>query len=171
MNPSVGRIRLQLTAWYIAVFAVIIGAFGAAIYTVVDRQRDVGIEASLERTVDKRTRLVLARRIPTDIAQDSLLYERYVYVFDGKGEPFSPKQTLPWVQEFARQVLQDSIPKKELKRTPDGQVWVAYGKRFVGLSGRNYATIAVAQNQELGDLYPSIIRGFALTALLALVLI
>ena len=171
MNPSVGRIRVQLTIWYIVVFAIILGAFGFAIYNVVERQREVGIAATLERTVDKRTRLVLKRRIPTDLAQDSLLYETFVYVFDGSGEPFSPKQTLPWIQEFARQVLEDSVPKTELKRTPDGQVWVAYGKRFRGLTGRNWATIAVAPNQELRDLYPSIIRGFAVTAGLTLILI
>ena len=58
-----------------------------------------------------------------------------------------------------------------MKRTPDGQVWVAYGKRFRGLTGRNWATIAVAPNQELRDLYPSIIRGFAVTAGLTLILI
>ena len=110
-NLSVGRIRFQLTIWYIAVFAIILGAFGFAIYNVVERQRGSRHRCGARAMVDKRTRLVLARWIPTDIAQDSLLYETFVYVPDGSAEPFSPKQTLPWIQEFARQVLQDTVKK------------------------------------------------------------
>jgi signal transduction histidine kinase len=168
VKTSTGRIRLQLTVWYIAVFAIIIGAFGTALYAVIDRQRLTGIDAELERAVDKRTRLVLARRIPTNIAQDSLLYDREVYVFR-EGKPFSPEYAPDWIQQFALEVLKDSLNLKKPVLRPDG-VWIAYGKRFRGLTGASYATIAVAQNRELLDMYPSIIRGFALSALLALVL-
>ncbi|MGH7461243.1 MAG: sensor histidine kinase, partial [Longimicrobiales bacterium] len=170
MKSSIARVRLQLTAWYIGVFAVIIGSFGVAIYKVIDNQMRKGIDSSLERDVDKRTRLVLARRIPTNIAQDSLLYERFVYVFDGEAKPFSPTQTLPWIQDFARTVLRDSMAKMPV-RTPDGKIWLAYGKKFRSTTGRTYATIAVAPNVELRELYPSIFTGFFASAAIALVLI
>ncbi len=170
MKSSIGRVRLQLTAWYIGVFAVIIGSFGAAIYKVIDAQMRKGIDSSLERDVDKRTRLVLASRISTNIAQDSLLYDRYVFVFDGKAKPFSPPQTLPWIQDFARTVLRDSMAKMPV-RTPDGKVWLAYGKKFRSTTGRTYATIAVAEDAELRDLYPSIVTGFFIASVIALVLI
>ena len=170
MNPSIRRVRLQLTAWYIAVIAIILIAFGAAVYKVVDVQTQAGLDRSLERTVDRRTKLLLTRVIPKDIAQDTALYERRVFVFDAQGNPYSPEWAQPWQQEFAREVLRDSIAKKTV-RTSDGRMWLLYGKKFLTLRGNTYATVAITDAVELRDRYPSIVRGFLASALLALLLV
>lgn len=171
MNPSLDRVRRRLTAWYIGVFAVILTLFGTAVYTVITTQVLAGINRDLERIVNRRTRLVLTDRIPTDIAQDTALYDgRVVYVFDAQAQPFSPPRTQPWIQDFARQVLSDSVAQK-LVRTPDDREWVAYGKKFRSTAGRTWATIAVVQTVELRDLYPSLFTGFVASAVISLLLV
>ena len=170
MNPSIRRVRLQLTAWYIAVIGIILIAFGAAVYKVVDVQTQAGLDRSLERTVDRRTKMLLTRVIPMEIAQDTALYDRRVFVFDARGNPYSPEFAQSWTQEFARQVLRDSISKKTVI-TPDGRTWLLYGKKFLTLRGNTYATVAIADAVELRDRYASIVTGFVASALLAMLLV
>lgn len=164
------RVRRRLAAWYVGIFALILLGFGGAVYLVVDRQMLVGIDRSLERTVDQRTRWVLARRAPVMTAQDSALYERRVVVFNRSAEPISPRNAEEWIIDFARRVLQDSIARSRI-RTPDGRVWQLYGKRIRSTAGNTYATVAIADVIELQDRYPAIVRGFAASALVALLLV
>lgn len=171
MSSSIGRVRRRLALWFVAVFTMIMTLFGGAIYNVVDRQMLNGIDRSLERTVDQRTRWVLARsRGPTVAAQDSSLYERRVVVFDRKARPISPSEAEPWVQEFAKRVLEDSITKHKV-RTADGRTWLLYGKRFRTTAGRTYATVAIADVVEIQNRYPSIFTGFVASAIIAVLLV
>jgi signal transduction histidine kinase len=145
--------------------------FGAAIYTVLNRQRVVGLNLSLERAVYSRTKLVLSRDIPTDFAQDTALYELPVFVFDVHGMPYSPKRDVePWLREFALNVLRDSIATDTV-RTPDRRYWLLYGKRFRTTLGNTYATVAQADLREIRQRYPSVVRAFVLTAILAILLV
>jgi signal transduction histidine kinase len=169
VNPSIGKVRRQLTVWYIAVLVLILVIFGAAVLTVVNRQVQAGLDASLERTVYQRTQLVLMRGIPTDFAQNPDLYQRPVFVFDAKGQPFSPKRGVePQIQQFALTVLRDSVAKDTLNL--NGRPWLVYGKRFRSDRGNTYATVAQAQLAEVPELYPSVFRGFVFSAVGALLL-
>jgi hypothetical protein len=94
MNPSIRRVRLQLTAWYIAVIGLILIAFGAAVYKVVDVQTQAGLDRSLERTVDRRTKMLLTRH-PEGNRQDTALYDRRVFVFDARGNRTRPNGRSP----------------------------------------------------------------------------
>ncbi|MGH7466473.1 MAG: sensor histidine kinase [Longimicrobiales bacterium] len=170
MNPSTRRVRLQLTAWYIGVFAVILALFGIAVYTVANRQQLLGLNNALERTVYQRTRLVLAgRSVPIDFAQDTALYGRAVFVFNDKAEPYSPKQAQPWVRQFAQIVLRDSIAQDTV--TANNQAWLLYGKKFRTTLGNTYATVAFEKLIDIRDRFPSFITAFAASAVLALFLI
>jgi signal transduction histidine kinase len=169
VNPSIGKVRRQLTAWYIGVLVLILLVFGAAVLTVVNRQVQAGLDASLERTVYQRTQLVLMRGISTDFAQDPALYQRPVFVFDANGQPFSPKRGVePEIQQFALTVLRDSVAKDTLNL--NGRPWLVYGKRFRSDRGNTYATVAQAQLAEVPELYPSVFRGFVFSAIGALLL-
>jgi signal transduction histidine kinase len=170
VNTPLARARRRLALWYVGVFTLILAGFGGAVYTVVNRQMLRGIDRSLERTVDQRTRWVLARRAPTLTAQDSALYERRVVVFNAQGEPFSPAEAEPWLRDFAARVLKDSILKHRV-RTPDGKEWQLYGKRVRSTAGRTWATVAVADIAEVRDRFPSIVTGFAASAVFALLLV
>ncbi|HSL69684.1 MAG TPA: HAMP domain-containing sensor histidine kinase [Longimicrobiales bacterium] len=173
MRPSIGKVRLQLTAWYIAVFAVLLMGFGTAIYGVVDRQLQAGVDRSLERTVNRRTKLLLAgRRVPLDIAQDTALYDgRVVYVFDSLAHPYASATPPADVQEFAQRVLRDSIARDTVPPTTDKRSWILYGKKFRTTRGNTYATVAAVDVVEIRDRYPSIVRGFLASAVITLLLI
>lgn len=186
MNASVDRLRWQLTVWYVAVFTVIMAAFGVAAYVVLTREMEKGLDRSLARTVDIRTRWVLERTRPRSVAfspEDSIPLEREVFVFSAnrrKGcqncqpfwfiEPIAPKKAASYVQSHALRVLNDSIPKAQV-RLPDGRRYILYGKKVTAQSGRVYATVAVTAAEELQQRYPSAFVGFIVAAFIALLLV
>jgi signal transduction histidine kinase len=171
VNPSIRRVRLQLTAWYIGVFAAILVIFGTALNGVVNRQQRLGLENSLKRTVYQRTRLVLNSQVTTDFAQDTALYGRAVFVFNDKAEPVSPREAAEWVRLFARAVLRDSVKQDTARTRPDQQLWLLFGQKFRTTRGNTYATVAFERLVDIRDRYPSIINGFAASAVLALLLV
>lgn len=175
MKPSLTRIRRQLTAWYVGVFIAVMALFGGATYTVVNRQILAGIDQSLERTVDQHTWWVLARQRETALTpEDMKLYERRVAVFDREGRPVWPSEVEPWVQDFARLVLQDSVAKKQI-RTPDKRTWLLYGKKIRVRTGRRryqtYVTVAIADLVTIDDRYPSLFAGYIASAIIAVLLV
>ena len=188
MNPSVDRLRLKLTLWYVAVFTAVMMLFGAAIYAVITRETERGVNASLERTVDIQTRWVLERTRPRNVSvalseQDTITLERSVYVFSAnrrKGckdcpsfwslEPISPKEAESWVRAHALRVLNDSIPRASI-RVGNGPRFVLYGKKITAQSGRVYATVAVAPREQFEERYASTFIGFIASAVIAVVLV
>ena len=186
MNPSVARLRWQLTLWYVGVFAVIMILFGAAIYTVVTRETEQGIDRSLERTVDIQTRWVLERTRAPGVRfteNDSIPIERVVFVFSAnrrKGcpqcdpfwfiTPIQPTSAPSYIQRHALNVLNDSTLKANIRHT-DGTRKVLYGKKVTAQSGRAYVTVAEAPREELERRYPSAFVGFIASAVIALLLV
>ena len=171
MTFSIDRIQFRLTMWYVIVFTVIMAMFGGAVYTVINRQMLLGLDRSLERAVNQRTRFFLARgRSPTVEAQDSVLWERKVIVFDDQAQPISPSFAEPWVQQVARQALRDSIAKVTY-RTQDRGTWLLYGKRFLTNRNNTYVTVAVTDVVDARLRYPSIFTGFVSSAIIAILLV
>jgi signal transduction histidine kinase len=186
MNPSVTRLRWQLTLWYVGVFAVILILFGAAIYAVVTRETELGIDHSLERTVDIQTRWVLERTRAPGIRfteNDSIAIERPVFVFSAnrrKGcaqcEPFwfitpiQPKSAPSYIQRHALNVLNDSTLKANIRHN-DGTRKVLYGKKVIATSGRAYVTVAEAPREDLERRYASTFVGFIASAIIAILLV
>lgn len=186
MIGPIDRLRWRITFWYATVFIVIMALFGAAIYTVVTNEMEKGLDRSLERTVDIRTRWVLERTKPATVRfseADSIPLEREVFVFLGtkkKGcracpvkwlvEPIVPNIVPTYIVGFALNVLNDSTPKQRV-RTADGRRYLLYGKKVVARSGRTYATVARADIVELENLYPSTFTGLIASALVAILLV
>ncbi|HUP88188.1 MAG TPA: histidine kinase dimerization/phospho-acceptor domain-containing protein, partial [Longimicrobiales bacterium] len=185
MIPPIQRLRRRITFWYIAVFTATMSLFGAAIYTIVTREVEKGIDRSLERTVDIQTRWVLERTRQRTVAfnDDSIPLERKVVVFSAnkkKGcqrcQPFwsieaiSPKDAPTYVRQFALNVLNDSTPTQRV-RMPDNRKLLLYGKKIRAQSGRWYATVAIADVVELENRYPSTFTGLIASAIAALLLV
>lgn len=185
MISPLDRLRWRIAFWYVAVFTAIMMLFGAAIYTIVTREMEKGLDRSLERTVDIQTRWVLERTRPKSVAftDDSIPLERQVVVFSAtlkKGckscraiwtiTPISPKEAPNYVRKFALNVLNDSVPTERV-RMPDGHKLVLYGKKIRAQSGRWYATVAVADIVELESRYPSTFTGLIASALAAVLLV
>ena len=185
MISPIDRLRWRITAWSVIVFTAIMALFGAAIYMIVTRELEKGVDASLERTVDIRTRWVLERTRPASVAfsSDSIPLERQVVVFSASKKkscekcrpfwsinPISPKTAPSYVWHFALNVLNDSTPKQRV-RTPDGKKLLLYGKTVRAQSGRYYTTVAIADVVELENRYPSTFTGLIGSAIAALLLV
>lgn len=186
MIAPIERLRYRLTAWYVGVFTVIMAGFGVAAYLVLTREMEHGLDRSLERTVDIRTRWVLEGTRPRTARfnpQDSIPLERQVFVFSAQRrrvcekcplkwfiEPISPPQAETFIRAHALRVLNDSTPKYNV-RAADGTRYLLYGKKVTAQSGRVYATVAVAASEELQRRYPSAFLGFVMAAVVALMLV
>jgi signal transduction histidine kinase len=192
MNPSVDRLRWKLTAWYVGVFTVIMVLFGVAIYAVVTRETERGMDRSLERTVNIQTRWVLERTRAAGVRfseNDSIPIERPVYVFSAnrrKGcpacdpfwfiTPIQPKSAPSYVQRHALNLLFDVTLKandalRANIRLTDGTRRVLYGKKIIATSGRAYVTVAEAPREDLERRYPSTFVGFIASAVIAILLV
>lgn len=192
MNPSVDRLRWKLTAWYVGVFTVIMVLFGMAIYAVVTRETERGMDRSLERTVDIQTRWVLERTRAAGVRfseNDSIPIERPVYVFSAnrrKGcpacdpfwfiTPIQPTSAPSYVQRHALNLLFDVTLKandalRANIRLTDGTRRVLYGKKIIATSGRAYVTVAEAPREDLERRYPSTFVGFIASAVIAILLV
>jgi signal transduction histidine kinase len=184
MHP-LDRLRWRIGFWYVTIFTVIMALFGVAVYSVVAREFDKGLDRSLERTVDIRTRWVLERTRPRSVAfsDDSIPLERQVVVFSAERrrpckdcapvwrvKPISPTETQSYIWKFALNVLNDSVPKQRV-RTADGRNQILYGKKITAQSGRVYATVAAADVVELENRYPSTFTGFIASAIIAVLLV
>lgn len=186
MISPLERLRWRLTFWYVIVFTVIMALFGAAIYKVVTHEMELGLDRSLERTVDIRTRWVLERTRPASVRfseTDSIPLEREVVVFSANRrqicdkcpqfwavDPISPTETQSYIWKFALNVLNDSVPKQRVT-TADGRNLLLYGKKVTARSGRVYATVAVADVVELENRYPSTFTGFIASGIAAILLV
>lgn len=171
MTSSIGRVRLRLTALYVLAFAVVLAIFGVAVYSVVNRQMLQGLERSLQRAANARTRLYLAgQAVPTSLAQDTAMYGMSVYVFNKDGQPLSPPVAADWVRLHAMRVLKDSIATDTVTTVERGEVLV-YGRKFISTAGNSFATVSVTDFREVRNRYPSVIRTFLIWAIVSLVLI
>lgn len=186
MISPIERLRWRLAFWYVTVFIVIMVLFGAAVYTVVTREIEKGLDRSLDNSADIQTRWVLerTRRPSQPFGDDTIpLQNRKVVVFSAEKkkscercpsfwavEPIAPKQAESYIWKMALNVLNDSIPKQRV-RTYDGHQLLLYGKKVRAQSGRTYATVAVADVVELENRYPSTFTGFIASAIIAVLLV
>ena len=175
MNPSLDKVRLRLTAWYIGVFTVIMALFGITIVGVLNRESEAGVTRSLERAINQWTMVVIAPERASALGvQDTALYERRIYVFDADANPLNDK-TPEWLQEYARYTLQDSIFRQRINI--ENRTWLLYGKKFrARIQGtrsgfRTYATVAVADIVDIRDRYPTMFTGLVASAIIAVLLV
>ena len=174
MNPSLDKVRLRLTAWYIGVFTVIMALFGITIVGVLNRESETGVERSLERAINQWTMVVLAPERASALGQDTALYERRIFVFDAEAKPLN-QNTPEWLEQYAKYTLQDSIFRQRILL--DGRVWQLYGKKFrARIQGtrsgfRTYATVAVADVVDIRDRYPTMFTGLVASAVIAVLLV
>ena len=175
MNPSLDKVRLRLTAWYIGVFTAIMALFGITIVGVLNSESEAGVTRSLERAINQWTMVVIAPERASALGvQDTALYERRIYVFDAEAKPLN-ENTPDWLQEYARYTLQDSIFRQRINL--DGRTWLLYGKKFrARIQGtrtgfRTYATVAVADVVDIRDRYPTMFTGLVASAIIAVLLV
>jgi signal transduction histidine kinase len=176
------RLRLQLTAWYVGTFAVMLAVRGIALFSVVARQLASDLDASLHaaaRAVEQAAQIreveaVSATGGVVDAVEELTIPGRELYLFDSAGRPLTPPQADAHVIAVAQQAAAAGVANEHFKRTdaaPGVRTLQAHAERFTLKSGKRYVAAAVADRVELEDRYAALIGAFAGAAAAALLLV
>ncbi len=165
MKDALRRLRFRLTFWYITVFAVILLAFGAALFRAVGQQITIQTDSSLAGDVREVVGAYISGR-PDDLAKLKLP-GRNIFVFDSSGHAVYPASAPAWVNSLAQtaHVKGNAVGEQD---EPNGRTWRAYAQRFTRGSRGEFVAVSMADVVEIDEQYPEIIFAFAAAALAAL---
>ncbi len=176
MSDSLGRLRVRLTAWYVAVFGGVLLMFGAALFVAVTRQVSAELDHSIEdavREIERATRIreseqVGARGAVVDALEELHIPGHALFVFDGRGRLVHPDSAPPWIAAAARAALDRGEAWSSHETGESG--WRLYARRFETDSGETYVAAAAASSIEIEDRYRALIVLFALAGVASLAL-
>jgi signal transduction histidine kinase len=172
------RLRLGLTAWYLATFGAILVLLGGGLFVVISRQfarqlddslHDATVElerAAQIREMESRT----ARGQIVDAVEELHIPERTLYLFDATGRPVAPTAAAGWISRAAL----DASRRGRVQRDQDprrGNTLRLNAERFTLATGAPMVAVAVADKVELEDRYARLIATFGAAAAAALLLV
>lgn len=172
------RLRLRLTIWYVATFALIIFLLGAGLFAAISHQLSEQLDQSLRNAT---LELVRAARIREqeganlrarvlDAVDELNIPERVLYLLDTSGVPIKPAEADPWIRDAARQAAANGQATGQRGIAPDSTLRL-HAVRFRLASGRDLVAVAVADQEELEDKYADLITAFVVFAFAALFLV
>src|SRR5437588_4573698 len=144
------RLRLGLTAWYLATFGAILVLLGAGLFVVIGRQFAQQLDDSLHdatveveraariREMESRT----ARGQVVDAVEELHIPDRTLYLFNGAATPVTPRAADPWIRLAARDALRQGTVKRE-KDPNHGNTLRLEAERFTLASGAPLVAVAV----------------------------
>ncbi len=174
MIEELRRLRVRLTAWYVGVFALVLIAFGAALFYVLTRQISARLDDALADAADElqRAALIREREGPpgpggADAFDELRIPDRELYVFDAAAHPIHPDTVAPWLREIAGEALRSGevMTERDLAR---GRTWRIYARRFTVPGSRTLVALTAADAVEIDHQYAGLLLAFALAALVAL---
>ncbi len=176
------RLRLQLSAWYVGTFALILLVLGGALFAVIAHRMASQLGDSLRaaaRAVEQAAEIreveaVSAPGQAVDAVAELTIPDRSLYLFDAAGTPLVPNTADAPVRAIATRSaqLRDTIETHFRPKGAKGGTLEVYAEPFrVVTSGRRYVAVAAADRVELEDQYAALIVAFASAAVGALVLV
>src|SRR6059036_549609 len=177
MNP-LARLRLQLTAWYAAVFTLVLALLGTGLFLTIRHQMSRHVDRSLSAAAAalqqaariRETERDSARGVVVDAVDELHIPDRSLYLLDENERPIKPAEAPGWVLDATHQAVRSKHGYRNLE-APDGRELRIYAGRFTGTTGTPYIAAVVADRLELEDEYTSLIETFAAAALAALLLV
>ncbi|HMH81237.1 MAG TPA: HAMP domain-containing sensor histidine kinase [Gemmatimonadales bacterium] len=177
MQP-LSRLRLQLTAWYAAVFTLVLALLGAGLFLTIRHQMSRHVDKSLRAAAAaleqaariRETERDSARGAVVDAVDELHIPDRSLYLVDENERPIKPAEAPDWVLEATHKAVRSKHGYGSLE-APDGRELRIYAGRFTGTTGTPYIAAVVADRMELEDEYTSLIETFAAAALAALLLV
>ncbi|HEX9292139.1 MAG TPA: ATP-binding protein [Gemmatimonadales bacterium] len=173
---TLGRLRVRLTLWYAATFAVILLLLGAGLFvaigTQVSRRIDVSLTAATA-AIERATHDLEAERAAggaADAVEELHIPDRDLYLFDANGRPITPQAADAWITAAARAATATGSNDAQLMMA-NGQQSRLHAERFTGRSGTTYVAVAVGQRPNIREQYAGLIGIFGAAALAALVMV
>jgi signal transduction histidine kinase len=162
---SLARLRLRLTIWYAATFAVMIALLGGALFGTITRRIDRAVDESLRDAIQQI--IAAARTRDFDDIGDLHTPDRTLYLFDTTGHALTPTAAPPWVDSLARIAARAGVVSRP-HLDSQGEILRTRAERFAAADGTPMVAVASAQEIELEDRYPALIAGFGTAAVLAI---
>ncbi|OLC11437.1 MAG: hypothetical protein AUH41_00415 [Gemmatimonadetes bacterium 13_1_40CM_66_11] len=105
---TLGRLRVRLTLWYAATFAIILLLLGAGVFVAISVQIARRLDASLiaataavkTATVELEAERAAGR--PADAVEELHIPDRSLYLFDATGQVLTPARVAAWIDTAAR---------------------------------------------------------------------
>jgi signal transduction histidine kinase len=172
------RLRLGLTAWYLATFGAILVFLGGGIFVVIGRQFAQQLDDSLHDATVELERAARIREMESktargqvvDAVEELHIPERSLYLFDTAGKPVTPGRADAWIVRAARDAARAGSVERELNPR-HGHTLRLHGERFALAGGTPMVAVAVADKVELEDRYATLIATFGSAAAAALLLV
>jgi len=172
------RLRLGLTAWYLATFGAILVFLGGGIFVVIGRQFAQQLDDSLHDATVELQRAARIREMESktargqvvDAVEELHIPERTLYLFDGNGNPVTPASAPNWIAVAARDAARAGMVQRDLDPRR-GNTLRLRAERFTLASGAPLVAVAVADKVELEDRYATLIATFGAAAAAALLLV
>ena len=174
----VDRVRLQLTAWYVVTFCIILALLGGGLFVIIRGQLSSQLNDSLRSATTelaraariRETESTSARGQVVDAVDELHIPDRQLYLLTTSGAPVKPPVADAWIREAAaRGAKVGSI--NEDRELPAEKTLRLHAERFTLTSGSPMVAVAVADKVELEDRYAALIGVFGVTALVALVMV
>jgi signal transduction histidine kinase len=172
------RLRLGLTAWYLATFGAILIFLGGGLFVVIGRQFARQLDDSLHDATVELERAARIREMESktargqvvDAVEELHIPDRALYLFGSAGEPVTPRRADAWISRAASDAAR--VGSLERDQNPNrGHTLRLYAERFTLASGTPMVAVAVADKIELEDRYASLIATFGAAAAAALLLV
>ena len=176
--PSLARLRLGLTAWYLATFGAILILLGGGIFVVISRQYARQLDDSLhDATVEieraariREMEAKSARGQVVDAVEELHIPDRTLYLFDARGNAVTPASAPAWVRAAARDASRDGLVQRDQDTGRDNTLRLR-AERFALDDGTPMIAVAIADKVELEDRYAALIATFGGAAAAALLLV
>ena len=173
---TLGRLRVRLTLWYAATFAVILLLLGAGLFvaigTQVSRRIDVSLAAATA-AIERATHDLEAERaagVAADAVEELHIPDRDLYLFDANGHLITPQEADAWISDAARAAAATGSDDAQLMMA-NGQQSRLHAERFTGRAGTMYVAVAVGQRPNIREQYAGLIGIFGAAALAALIMV
>lgn len=177
-SPQLARLRLGLSAWYLATFGAILVLLGSGLFVVIGRQFTRQLDDSLHDATVELERAARIREMEAksargqvvDAVEELHIPDRSLYLLDASGLAVSPADAARWIRDAARdaarvgRVQRDQDPRR-------GTTLRLEAERFTLADGTPMIAVAVADKVELEDRYASLIAAFGAAAAAALLLV
>ena len=174
----VDRIRLQLTAWYVVTFCIILALLGGGLFVIIRGQLSNQLDDSLKSATTELARAARIRETESTAAQGQVvdavdelhIPDRQLFLLTTSGVPVKPTAADSWIRAAAERAAK--VGQIDEERTVSGDKTLRlHAMRFSLASGEPMIALAMADKLELEDRYAALIGVFGVTALVALVLV
>ena len=175
---GLGRLRLRLTAWYVATFGAILLLLGGGLFSVVRHQLARQLDDSLRDATTELERAARIREMEASAARGQVvdavdelhIPDRTLFLFDAGGRAVKPASAPAWLVALAREADSRGEVNSTRRLRHEHHLRI-HAERFRLGSGATMVAVATADEVELEDRYAALIVAFGGAALAALVLV